>query len=418
MRQVILFLSAFALVVSGCEKGPAADEKYTDNGIRYTMHIDAEGAVPQLGEYVGVKMAYTSAGDSTFYNTFNQPVGYFMVGNAMAYGDPMEFYQLMSPGDSATFYLLADSLFTMMPPPPFIKMGEYVTATIKMEEVIDADTYARIQQERKKAKLEPELAEIRSFLDDQGIVYQESPDGILYTVENEGTGKQPQAGDKVKVHYTGKLLDGTKFDSSRDRGEPFAFVINESQVIEGWHKGIPLFAEGGKGTIYIPSSLGYGERGAGQQIPGGAALQFDIEVMAVEDPKALLKQETQQIEAYLQQRGINDYEVSPDGIYYTVERQGEGIKPQRGQKVTVHYRGTLLNGKQFDASYDRNQPFSFTLGQGQVIRGWDFGIPLFNVGGKGTLYLPSSLGYGERGSGANIPPNSILIFDVEVLNAQ
>lgn len=418
MKRIAIAVVALATIFQACDKGSALPETTTPSGVPYEMHVDEEGSSPQMGEYAGIRLKYTSASDSTFYNTFNQPLNYYMIGQPAGYGDPMEFYQLMSPGDSATFYLLADSLFKMMAPPAFIQLGEYVTATVKMEEVVNADQFAQIQQERKKAKLEPELLVIRQHLEEQGIEYKESPQGIIYTVEEEGDGKQPEAGDKVKVHYTGKLLNGQKFDSSLDRGEPFPFVINESQVIEGWHKGIPLFKEGGKGTIYIPASLGYGERGAGQQIPPNSALQFEVELVEVSDPKALLKQQQQQIESYLSQRGISDYEVSPDGIYYTVERQGDGAKPQRGQKVTVHYRGTLLNGKQFDASYDRGQPFQFVLGQGQVIQGWDRGIPLFNVGGKGTLYLPSPLGYGERGSGSNIPPNSILIFDVEVLNAQ
>lgn len=419
MRNYTILLSfALSALVAACSTESQVPETTTDNGIPYEFHVDKEGASPQVGEYVGVHLAYTSANDSTFYNTFNQDVVYYMMGRPAGYGDPMAFYQMMSPGDSATFYLQADSLFKMMSPPDFIQPGEWVTATIKMESVISAEEYAEIEAARKKAKLEPELLVIRQHLEEQGIEYEESPAGIIYTVDKEGTGKQPGAGDKVKVHYTGKLLDGKKFDSSLDRGEPFPFVINESQVIEGWHKGVPLFKEGGKGTIYIPPSLGYGKRGAGEAIPPNAHLMFDIEVLEVSDPKAMLKKEQQQIENYLNQRGITDYQVSPDGIYYTVERQGDGPKPQPNQKVTVHYRGTLLNGKQFDASYDRGQPFEFVLGRGQVIKGWDRGIPLFNVGGKGTLYLPSSLGYGERGSGSNIPPNSILIFDVEVLNAQ
>lgn len=94
---------------------------------------------------------------------------------------------------------------------------------------------------------------------------------------------------------------------------------------------------------------------------------------------------------------------------------GNGKVAKAGDKVTVHYRGTLTNGKQFDASYDRGEPFSFTLGQGQVIKGWDEGVAGMKEGGKRKLVIPSSLGYGERGAGADIPPNATLVFEVELL---
>ncbi|HEX8465940.1 MAG TPA: FKBP-type peptidyl-prolyl cis-trans isomerase [Abditibacterium sp.] len=94
---------------------------------------------------------------------------------------------------------------------------------------------------------------------------------------------------------------------------------------------------------------------------------------------------------------------------------GEGATAQAGQSVTVHYRGTLENGNQFDASYDRGQPFRFNLGAGQVIRGWDEGVAGMREGGKRRLTIPPALGYGAGGFPPVIPPNSTLIFEVELL---
>ena len=111
------------------------------------------------------------------------------------------------------------------------------------------------------------------------------------------------------------------------------------------------------------------------------------------------------------------YTVTASGLAYKVQEQGTGKKPEAGKKVKVHYKGYLEDGKTFDSSFDRGTPFEFTLGVGQVIKGWDEGIQLFNIGGKGTLKIPSNLGYGERGAGASIPPNSTLYFDIEVLGA-
>ena len=94
---------------------------------------------------------------------------------------------------------------------------------------------------------------------------------------------------------------------------------------------------------------------------------------------------------------------------------GTGKEAQPGQRVKVHYRGTLTNGKQFDASYDRNQPFQFGLGAGQVIKGWDLGVAGMKEGGKRKLTIPPELGYGARGAAGVIPPNATLIFEVELL---
>jgi FKBP-type peptidyl-prolyl cis-trans isomerase FkpA len=94
---------------------------------------------------------------------------------------------------------------------------------------------------------------------------------------------------------------------------------------------------------------------------------------------------------------------------------GAGAEAVAGKQVTVHYRGTLTNGKQFDASYDRMEPFTFSLGAGQVIRGWDQGVAGMKIGGKRKLTIPPELGYGARGAGGVIPPNATLIFEVELL---
>jgi len=107
-------------------------------------------------------------------------------------------------------------------------------------------------------------------------------------------------------------------------------------------------------------------------------------------------------------------EVTANGLQYKVITAGAGAKPTATNRVKVHYRGSLIDGTQFDSSYDRGEPLTFALNQ--VIRGWTEGLQLMSVGSKYELYIPSELGYGDRGAGGTIPPGATLIFEIELLD--
>lgn len=276
------------------------------------------------------------------------------------------------------------------------------------------------------------------FLAENEIVAQAGEKGLYHTIEREGSGAYPKAGDYIMVAYTGKLLNGNIFDES-DPKEPFVFQLGYRQVIRGWEKGIPLFRVGSKGTLYVPSPLGYGKTGAGKAIPPNADLMFEVEVLQIMDINAYdqymvaLEEkerrafERQQKEQFSQDKKlIHEYAVSKklktkrlsSGMSYALKRKGKGDYVKKGDLLTVHYEGRLLDGTVFDSSYDSKEPFSFVLGKGKVIEGWEEGLLQFKKGSEGWLLIPSRMAYGPRGieeGKVSIPANSVLVFKIKIL---
>ena len=173
------------------------------------------------------------------------------------------------------------------------------------------------------------------------------------------------------------------------------------------------------------------EAGRGTVVPPNTTLVYYVEILDIqtkaqaEEEKNLVKQQEsdkkeqgKKDESVQRDQYIKDHNITAkptaDGLYYIEKTKGTGTQADPGKKVKVHYTGTLLNGKKFDSSLDRNEPFEFTLGKGMVIRGWDEGIAMMKQGGKATLIIPSSIGYNDRDMG-DIPAFSTLVFDVELL---
>lgn len=212
---------------------------------------------------------------------------------------------------------------------------------------------------------------------------------LLDTVVGEG--KEAQPGMRIVVHYTGKLEDGTVFDSSVTRGQPFSFVLGEGRVIAGWEQGFAGMKVGGKRTLTIPPHLGYGERGAGGVIPPNATLVFDVELLDAQEVPTPGELQIEEVEV------------------------GTGTEAKPGTMVSVHYTGKLTDGSVFDSSVERGDPITITLGAGMVIPGWELGINGMKVGGKRVLTIPYNLAYGPDGYPGVIPPYATLVFDVELV---
>lgn len=238
--------------------------------------------------------------------------------------------------------------------------------------------------------------------------------GLTIMTHNPGTGDPPKPGDVVEVHYRGMLADGTQFDSSYGRGDPLQFILGQGMVIKGWDEGIGLLGKGGKATLIIPPDLAYGASGAGGVIPPNATLTFEVELVEIRPGPPAAPEAVAEA----------DYVTTASGLKYVDLRVGEGAPAAAGQSVDVHYTGWLTDGTMFDSSRQprrpmgRQAPFSFTLGRGEVIQGWDEGVAGMQVGGRRQLVIPPTLAYGDRGAGEVIPPGATLIFEVELIEVR
>jgi peptidylprolyl isomerase len=217
----------------------------------------------------------------------------------------------------------------------------------------------------------------------------------------EGKGDAVKAGAMVTIHYTGWTTDGKVFDSSLKGGEPATFPLGN--LIKGWQEGIPGMKEGGKRRLMIPSDLGYGDEGSPPDIPGKATLVFEIELIRNWSLPAPDAKEWKEVK---DTGGLKTWDVK--------EGKGEAIKA--GAEVTIHYTGWTLDGKIFDSSHKRGEPATFPLGD--LIKGWQIGVPGMKPGGVRRLSIPYPLAYGEKGRPPTIPAKATLIFEIEAFETK
>ena len=232
--------------------------------------------------------------------------------------------------------------------------------------------------------------------------------GLKIYDEKVGGGKPAVAGSVLKTHYTGWLLSGRKFGSSKDMGKPLSVVMGAGKMIKGWEVGLEGMKEGGVRWFRIAPSMGYGAT-AYTMIPANSTLIFRVELVSSEvDEEIAAKMD------FFPDTSSLTFEHGSEGLRYAIVKPGEGEPAKTGSTVRVHYTGWLTNGYKFDSSRDRGQEFAFPLGGGRVIRGWELGVAGMLPGEKRILIVPPGLGYGSRAAGP-IPGGSTLIFAVEYL---
>ena len=244
--------------------------------------------------------------------------------------------------------------------------------------------------------------------------------GVKYSEVKVGTGAEAKNGDLVEIHFKGWMikdssdlfsdwsLDSTKkadlIADSYAMNQPMKFVLGTDSFIKGSEEGMVGMKAGGQRTIIIPSNCAYGPEGMGP-IPPNTSIRVLVELVSAKEA----------VSAKMWDVDSTLFKTTASGLKYAIINEGEGELVAKEKQVTVHYSGFLLDGTKFDSSVERDEPFTFVAGVGQVIPGWDEGVQLMKKGSKARFIIPSNLAYGDRDLG-KIPPNSALIFDVELLD--
>jgi FKBP-type peptidyl-prolyl cis-trans isomerase len=255
--------------------------------------------------------------------------------------------------------------------------------------------------------------------------YKKSPNDLQYKIIVDNKDGEAQPGQVMKYNVYWRTDKDSLFLSTKDQNTPIYSKVDKPKF-----KGDPLeiltmIGKGDSASCYLPADLVF--RGSPPPfLHHGDFMKLDfkvLDVMSEEEYNTLMNakaadqqsSEQKDIESYLSSNNLKG-EKTPSGLYVIVEDLGTGKQPMPGNTVKVNYSGMLLNGTKFDSSLDPGrEPFEFKIGAGQVIKGWDEGIPHFKEGGKGKLVVPSGLAYGERGAGEKIPPNAPLVFEIQLL---
>ena len=271
-------------------KSPFPGYKATENGLYYKQIVAGQGPQLQMGDYIKVRLAYY-LGDSLLFTTDDLPeAAYDQVRESVFKGDLYEGFSMMHVGDSMSFMINSDSTFRKQfrAPilPDFVSPDVFLRWEVVVDEAYTQEEFTKIQEAIAQKQMEAAAAkqqaaddEFQAYLEANGIKAQPTESGLVYVCTKKGKGPKPGYKQMVKVHYTGRLLNGTVFDSSVERGEPIEFQLGVGQVIPGWDEGIALMSKGEKGILYIPSKLAYGPRQAGELITPYSNLIFDVELV-------------------------------------------------------------------------------------------------------------------------------------------
>ena len=443
--KYLTILMVSVVVFTSCDNSHPGFKK-NENGIYYKIiNSDASTSDVKIDSGMFWKMGMSYGTEDSLLFDFSQNPNYFDMPFAKPEykGDINEAFALLGKGDSAHVIIRADSFFmnTARQPevPELFKENNDLHFFVKIVDIMTAEE----MQVKKEAELEErmnlEKASLAIYLSQNYPDAVPTESGLFIIKDKSGKGKMPKDGDFISFDFSVSVLNGATLYDSEKANRPAEIEKGKPFDTEGFTEALNGMRIGDEVTIIVPSDLAFGAQGRQGMIGPYTTIlytaklnsvqskaQHDKEVakekVAAEKKKKAAEQEAlvskaQEAKTIAKYKSDNNVTVAPtaSGLYYIETAEGTGIQAVSGDKVKVHYRGTLLDGTKFDASYDRGTPYEFTLGKGQVIKGWDEGIAMMKVGGKATLIVPSDMAYGAGARGGVIHAYAPLKFEVELI---
>ena len=421
----LMGLSALVFFAACNEKFPGY--KRTPDGLYYKFHRqNASAEKPMPTDFIKVEMACYL--DDNLYFDWQKSGNdvYTQLGDSKFAGDLQEAYAMMHVGDSASFYIKADSIavkyYEQDPTAVGLKPEDYFRYEVKLVEKLSKEEFqASIEQKMERMKA-ASLAELKAYIEKENVSVTPDESGIYIIPLENGKGRCPMKGEKVELDFDACLLNGQSIGSTLGQNEKFSFILGEGAVIPGWEAIVPKMHLGERVRAIIPAEMAYGERQV-DNIPPYSNLVYDIKLLKIMTKEEVAKQveaerqalkasSEQQFREYLKANDITEHTAS--GLYYSKSLVTGGATPEKGQKVRIKFVASFLDGTPLGDSDQLGGLYEVEYGKRSVLPGLDEGIGMMHVGESARFVLPYTLAYGERPYG-NIPAYSNLVFDVDLV---
>jgi len=288
MKTIVSYLLS-SLVLLGAVSCTNPEFKKTKSGLLYKIYSDGKGETAKKGQYLKFDVV-EKIRDSLMYSSYGSVPQWVQVDSPRPVYNHSEIMSLLRKGDSAVVVVLIDSLERKsggQPLPPYFKKKDKITLTFKVLDILASETLLAADREAELNKeKEREVKAVEGYLADNKIKAEKTAKGTYVVVQTLGDGPQVDSGKQISVRYTGKFFPSGKTFESNMTGpgnEPYKFVVGQAQIIQGWDDGLRKFKKGGKGSLYVPAFLAYGQTPGGPSHKPFENLMFDVEIVDVTD---------------------------------------------------------------------------------------------------------------------------------------
>lgn len=431
-----ILIGVISLFITSC-KNPAFSgfEKMDDGTYMKFYRVNNQSDKPKIGDYVSVEINQFY-GDSLGYSTneeYGRPMRYELM-EPFFVGDIMAALLNMHVGDSATVAFVIDSLclktYGMKSLPEYFISGMPVYVDIHLVDIITAE---QMEVERRKEISDRKINDqniLSKYVSDGNVITE---DGLIVLNINGNKKKLAVEGDILMIHFRLHSLDNDTIIDLFD-GEPVAVRCGDLALGIGFDEAMRLVPEGGSGSFVIPSSLAFDSIGFEDNILPYTSLHLDVEMVDImtikeyeEEQKRLkdieeaeaqrrLETEPQMISDFVKNHDVR-VEPTSSGLYYLEIQCGTGDPVENGDLVSIHYNLYNLDDKLIETSYG-GEPLQFVYGDGEMVPGIEEAVSYMRRGGKATIIVPSRIGFGGVAIDDDLPANSTVVFDIDLVDIQ